>query len=1043
MRRTAPGTFPFRPRRPGLRPLRRGLKLSSPRIPAAWLAAPRLSCGPSHILRALGLAIAFAVTAAHAQQIRFQPYSDEQGLGNLAVTAIVQDRIGFILVGTESGLYRYDSVGFTPAAGVPAAQRVDGMHTDHDGRTWAALGGSLYASFGGGFSKVASAQPIPIEASHRLAMLGGDIVVSTGGTVLRASLNPQRVGAFSPFFSPALLSITPALKRPSFLAADGSSLLIGCGDGVCRADAGHIEVFDTRVGLPADAWQVAIRSRDGTLWIRSLDRLAWQSPGAATFSVVAIPGSHTRYRTHPDTVQLLEDLHGDILTQTDDGLLLRTSRDWRPLTSQVEGHPEGTIRAMMFDREGLLWLGSRGGGVFRSLGYGMWNHWNTSNGLSSNMVWGIVHVPGQPVWVVTDADAAPLTGHSSSTQSLGGANFTTVATRRGRMWFAPLDAPLTRIDPASGTSMHVDQLGLIRTQLVDGSDRLWVGGKAGLFQIGNADAAAPIVQRETGLPRQLIFGIVERAPGEIWVLGDGAIYRRRPAGAWELMASSGILQGQPRSLGFRSPDELWVGTSSAGVLRFRVGSHLVPLSPLKGPIIGSNTIMFLKRDSRGWMWIGSDHGIDMFNGRIWRRFEKSCGPVSNDMDEGAVYEDIDGSMWFGTSRGLSHLLDPALLPTEMTLHPLITRVTLGERDLDLRSPLHLDWSREPLIVSFAALDFEHERSIQFRYRMLGVDAGWNNTSAHEVRYAGLPAGRLTFEVSAFDPVHGGVSMPTAFVIKIRAPWWHRWWCYALEGLAVCLIVVGAWQLRIRLLLRGQRLLEQMVQDRTREIEQARRELLLQATSDSLTGLSNRRAIMTYLEEAIVEARQHDGKLAVLLIDIDYFKKINDSWGHLAGDAVLQELGRRMRDSLDPMEAVGRYGGEEFLLVMPDPAEHAVVRTGRLRRQLTDTRFDLGDMAGPVTISGGLAWLRPEDSVLTLLARADAALYEAKRCGRNRIVAAPDAERGADGHPVATPVAMKPARADEAIAPASADCPPAFRRTALQQPARCCCQGGCS
>ncbi len=78
------------------------------------------------------------------------------------------------------------------------------------------------------------------------------------------------------------------------------------------------------------------------------------------------------------------------------------------------------------------------------------------------------------------------------------------------------------------------------------------------------------------------------------------------------------------------------------------------------------------------------------------------------------------------------------------------------------------------------------------------------------------------------------------------------------------------------------------------------------------------------------------------------------------------------------------------------------------------------MAGPVTTSGGLAWLRPEDSVLTLLARADAALYEAKRCGRNRIVAAPDAKRGADGHPVATPAAIKPGRADEAIAPASAD-----------------------
>ena len=480
------------------------------------------------------------------------------------------------------------------------------------------------------------------------------------------------------------------------------------------------------------------------------------------------------------------------------------------------------------------------------------------------------------------------------------------------------------------------------------------------------------------------------------------------------MASSDILPGQPRSLGFRSPDELWVGTSSAGVLRFRIGSHLVPLSPLTSPTIGSNTIMFLKRDSRGWMWIGSDHGIDMFNGRVWRRFEKSCGPSSNDMDEGAVYEYIDGSMWFGTSHGLSHLLDPAHLPPERALHPLITRVTLGERALDVTSPLHLDWGREPLIVSFAALDFKHERSIQFRYRMLGVDAGWNNTSAHEVRYAGLPAGRLAFEVSAFDPVHGEISMPAALVIKIRAPWWHRWWCYALEGLAVCLVVVGTWQLRTRLLLRGQRLLEQMVQDRTREIEQARRELLLQATSDSLTGLSNRRAIMTYLERAIADALQRDRGLAILLIDIDHFKKINDTFGHLAGDYVLRELASQVKTRIRREECFARYGGEEFLLVMPDSSEHAVVRAERLRRQLTDTRFDLGEAAGPVTISGGLAWLRPGDSVLTLLARADAVLYEAKRRGRDQVIAAPD-DGHAPGEPlVATPVAaITPVRASDA------------------------------
>ena len=953
------------------------------------------------LLAAIGVAvfaIGFAGAGAQAQYIRFQAYSDEQGLGNLAVTSIAQDRAGFVLVGTESGLYRYDSVSFTPldlSFGLPANQRVYSIHVDAEGRTWLALGGSLYLSTGGRFARIASDQQIPLEGSHRLTELGQDIVVSFGRTVSHATIVGNGIGAFTPLFDAAALAATPALAQASFVAADGRALLVGCGSAVCRIEGQRVEVLDQHVGLPADTWQTAIRSRDGTIWVRSLSQLAWRPLGGSTFSVVPVPGGHTHYRTHPDTVELLEDPAGRILTQNDDGLLARVGQEWRPCMPQEDGPPAGSIRTMMFDREGLLWLGTRGGGVFRSLGYGTWEHWNTSDGLSSNQVWGMVRVPGHPLWATTDADAAPVAGHRTSAQSVSGSNFTAVASRRGRMWFAPIDAPLARIDPATGTSIRIGHLSLVRTELVDRSDRLWIGGKDGLYRIDDADAALPVIQPETGLPRQTIFRLLQHPSGDIWALGDRTIYRRHQSGAWEPMASPDILPGQPRSMAFVRPDEIWVGTSSAGVLRFHLGNRLVPLSPVTAPTIGSNTVMFVQPDSRGWVWIGTDHGIDMFDGRSWRRFEKSSGPSSNDLDESAVYEDVDGSMWFGTSHGLSHLIDPAHLPSKPPLHPLVTRIMLGEHELELRPSLHLKSSRVPLIVSFVTLDFEHERSVRFRYRLVGVDAGWNDTSSHEVRYAGLPPGKLIFQVSAFDPVHGNMSAPASFVIKIKAPWWRQWWCYGLECLAGSAVVFAAWQLRIRLLLRGQRLLEQMVQDRTREIEQARRELLLQATSDSLTGLANRRAIMTHLERAMDDARRRGGSLAVLLIDIDHFKKINDTCGHLAGDAVLQQLGRRLQDSLVAEEAVGRYGGEEFLLVMTDWVEQAVVRTGRLRRALTETSFDLGLSTRSVTISGGLAWLRPDDSVLTLLARADAALYDAKRRGRDRIVAAPDADPGPD------------------------------------------------
>ena len=238
---------------------------------------------------------------------------------------------------------------------------------------------------------------------------------------------------------------------------------------------------------------------------------------------------------------------------------------------------------------------------------------------------------------------------------------------------------------------------------------------------------------------------------------------------------------------------------------------------------------------------------------------------------------------------------------------------------------------------------------------------------------------------AFDPVHGNQSQPASLVIKIRAPWWRRWWFFGLCALVVAALVALAWRLRVSLLLRQQRRLEQMVRDRTAEIEQARCALLRQATCDSLTGLSNRHAIMAMLKDALSEVRQCGSRIAVLLLDVDHFKRINDTWGHLAGDAVLQQLAGRLQEVLRPGDAVGRYGGEEFLLILSDPGESMPLRLAAMSRTLIELPYDLGEISQVVTVSGGLAWIRSGETIPALIARADTALYDAKRQGRNRIL----------------------------------------------------------
>jgi two-component system cell cycle response regulator len=163
-----------------------------------------------------------------------------------------------------------------------------------------------------------------------------------------------------------------------------------------------------------------------------------------------------------------------------------------------------------------------------------------------------------------------------------------------------------------------------------------------------------------------------------------------------------------------------------------------------------------------------------------------------------------------------------------------------------------------------------------------------------------------------------------------------------------------------------------------------------AVTDSLTGLHNRRYMETHLGTLVEQAASRGKPLSVLVLDIDFFKSVNDSYGHDAGDDVLREFAVRVRKSIRGIDLACRYGGEEFVIVMPetDMAVASMVAE-RLRRRIAGDPFPLSPdgAAIEVTISIGLAALAgAQDTALSILRRADQALYRAKRDGRNRVVA---------------------------------------------------------
>ena len=173
--------------------------------------------------------------------------------------------------------------------------------------------------------------------------------------------------------------------------------------------------------------------------------------------------------------------------------------------------------------------------------------------------------------------------------------------------------------------------------------------------------------------------------------------------------------------------------------------------------------------------------------------------------------------------------------------------------------------------------------------------------------------------------------------------------------------------------------------RTVELRSAYLRIEELAQTDELTGLPNRRSIVKMLDDEI--ARGHRGTpCSVAMIDIDWFKRINDGYGHAAGDEVLRTVAITVFANIRTNDRFGRYGGEEFLLVLPDTSrDEAGKIVERLRAMIAELDWNAFAIEMAVTISAGLASLAPDDSSDTILARADRALYAAKAGGRNRIV----------------------------------------------------------
>jgi diguanylate cyclase (GGDEF)-like protein len=934
--------------------------------------------------------------SAVAQQFSFRQYAQSDGLTNLAAGYLVTDPGGDLWVGTDGGLFRFDGTAFVSydtAQGVPS-ETIRGLALDPSSRLWVALDRGLYVGRAGGFEPVLTADgPVVTDHTLPIAFLAKDhVLVTTKAHVreLRREHPESGLWRATPLFSAEQLQAEPQLDKvvSLFTESDGT-IWLGCGKQLCALTGGRPRTLGAADGVPEGAYGAFLVDRDGRLWVRSGEHLLVRAPGTTTF--VANDPPHARLESRVFEPMLTLDARGRLLTRTAPGVARWDGQHWQEFSTD-NGLSDGVIVKAQVDVEGSLWLSPLGLGIWRWRGYDNVESWARAQGFISQKVWNIVRDQDGRLLVGTERGCQVLdevAGRVMACPFAGLPNVEDIALAvdpRGGRWYGLENSELWTIPPHQ-TKAHKVLLpdGKLAVSVIhfDRAGTGWVVCYSdGLYRL---DPATEQLQRvELPHPETRIYDITQDSAGTLWLAATGGFFRLA-GGEWSYISvpnpdgSAAVYS----SLIAMPDGSIWASNFGKGLLRAS-GPNLEYRAWIKPEVLADASVYSVRTDLRGRLWANTDQGAVIFDGQNWLRFDVEDGLAGNDTEAFAFLTDSDGSVWIGTAGGMTHIRDPdRILHPQGLLDLHIATARLGDHELSIEHETSVPWrANAALDVRFSSHNYSRSPQTEFRYRLLGLSSSWFGSRSPQLHLPALDNGHYELQIMAVDAPHARQSALVRMSFEVLPPWWRTLAFRICVAMALFGLVVLAWRYQLSKL-RARRL--------ALEKEFREREALLErATRDALTGLWNRPSILEFLSREMTHAQRTGTPLALALIDVDHFKRVNDTYGHHGGDEVLRELALRLTRAMRPNDWLGRYGGEELMVVLPCLSyAGAIAPIERLRECVADRPFAVQGLSVPLTVSIGMAWCEStSDTTHDMISRADAALYAAKGSGRNRVVYPP-------------------------------------------------------